>query len=1063
MYALAYTFAAAYKALHGSEADDELRQNLSDSSHIVTYLDGAILGATQSLSGAASSIATWVGMELIKGYVQEQASDAQERMLEDLRLVHSEIENLDPSSSIGDLADTIQSTFVAMDVPSSKRDLAKSALTEVQTMIPDELPSDFPYTQVIVLADVVDDSIANSVRGNRVLYWFDPSGSATQFAMIGHLRSHVEASSLAGPENQQAGDQITSAGFVLGAGAGVLGYGAVKVGAFFGGMVVGSLLVQAPAFGLGAGAFTTVAGLFEVVDIYRDEAVYPYYVYDLHMEALYNAHLELDAEVQCAEGMRDYLEDLLGQSSAWPSLAIDRVQLDDVITQEQLSQVEVSGEINIRNTGSLEGKVNAFLVVEGLNRTLNPSFIAYWMLEDPFTLNGGISGVIPVQFQVPTADGLPQLETYRVHLYVSLGPEVQEVEFDWKVGQMATVDLLNTQTRQVPLSGELSEGEWATATYRTGSSTRTVVFRMEYPGSDFNFHVYDAVGNHVGWTPNGDESNIPGAVYSGSDTNPEVVIIDSPGEESYTVSVHAVQVSRASEHFSVSVTEIPEYPPLLAVCPSPLYIQIAGELEVNANLRVWEQGGHQSLTGISASCSSLVGPLECNIPGERISVSLGATDLMPAEATTADVNILLFTGLPDGDYKGTVNFSWGAGLAEIPIILTLTGPGEAPLANAGPDRVVECACNGTIGTRVTLDGSASTDPDGDPLTYIWTGPFVEGNVTGPRPTVTLSDGCPGNYMITLVVNDGNQDSPADEVVITLAAWLTSPVEAVDMCGNVSITNDFSTFPYQCGKTGSVTVTWTATDDIGNPNSCSATFTIEDPTAEVTYDGDLLVSTDGNTAVSAYLAATLRDGDANALEIDDEWVTFTLVGEGDEPKIVATARSENGVARVLKVLEPAIYEIQASLHCSGLIASAILVVYNPDGGFATGGGWIIPEDDGLNTHPDERANFGFKAKYKQDSPTGHLEFRYSDGFIDLKSTSIDQLVITGGKIVQFKGWASVNKVDGHWFFVKAIDNGEPGSSDTFEIKIWAPGVDPEGDPTERAGGVLQGGNIVVQTK
>lgn len=73
------------------------------------------------------------------------------------------------------------------------------------------------------------------------------------------------------------------------------------------------------------------------------------------------------------------------------------------------------------------------------------------------------------------------------------------------------------------------------------------------------------------------------------------------------------------------------------------------------------------------------------------------------------------------------------------------------------------------------------------------------------------------------------------------------------------------------------------------------------------------------------------------------------------------------------------------------------------------------------------------------------------------------MITGGKIVQFKGWASVNGEDGHWFFVKGIDNGERGTNDVFDIKIWAPGDSIDGDPTERAGGTLQGGNIVVHTK
>jgi hypothetical protein len=90
-----------------------------------------------------------------------------------------------------------------------------------------------------------------------------------------------------------------------------------------------------------------------------------------------------------------------------------------------------------------------------------------------------------------------------------------------------------------------------------------------------------------------------------------------------------------------------------------------------------------------------------------------------------------------------------------------------PVADAGADQVVECACNTTQGTKVTLDGTGSYDLDGNPLTFKWTGPFVESPTYGPTPTVILEDGCPGEYVITLVVNDGTEDSEPNEVVITV--------------------------------------------------------------------------------------------------------------------------------------------------------------------------------------------------------------------------------------------------------------------------------------------------------
>jgi len=89
------------------------------------------------------------------------------------------------------------------------------------------------------------------------------------------------------------------------------------------------------------------------------------------------------------------------------------------------------------------------------------------------------------------------------------------------------------------------------------------------------------------------------------------------------------------------------------------------------------------------------------------------------------------------------------------------------VADAGPDQVVECMCNTEEGTKATLDGTGSHNADGGLLTYTWTGPFVESPLYGATPIVTLENGCPGDYVITLVVNDGIESSEHNEVLITV--------------------------------------------------------------------------------------------------------------------------------------------------------------------------------------------------------------------------------------------------------------------------------------------------------
>ena len=92
-------------------------------------------------------------------------------------------------------------------------------------------------------------------------------------------------------------------------------------------------------------------------------------------------------------------------------------------------------------------------------------------------------------------------------------------------------------------------------------------------------------------------------------------------------------------------------------------------------------------------------------------------------------------------------------------------PAARPVANAGPDQTVQ-------GTYVYLNGGGSTSSRPAPLTYRWSlssapaGAAASIGSSSSSSTTLYADGA-GVYVVTLVVNDGCQDSLADSVTITL--------------------------------------------------------------------------------------------------------------------------------------------------------------------------------------------------------------------------------------------------------------------------------------------------------
>lgn len=285
------------------------------------------------------------------------------------------------------------------------------------------------------------------------------------------------------------------------------------------------------------------------------------------------------------------------------------------------------------------------------------------------------------------------------------------------------------------------------------------------------------------------------------------------------------------------------------------------------------------------------------------------------------------------------------------VSIVVASVNDIPVANAGPDQSI------TPLATVTLDGSLSSDPEGDPLTYTWR--QIDGAVTtisdDNTAIATLSPIKVGVSIFELTVSDG-ESSATDTVTVTVLN--ASPVVTVDedrhadpnteisvacsatdanqdnitynwsRVGNSPVVTNFTTDNNRLTmlvplNSGEQRIDWkcTATDENGASDSKIVGITINSVAPNAYAGEDITVNdntevtltclgTDANGGPLAYVWEQIRGDDVN-LSITNNIATFTsgnesgslefacmvTDGEGnsdvDEVGVMVTKRSGTG--------------------------------------------------------------------------------------------------------------------------------------------------------------------------
>ena len=382
-------------------------------------------------------------------------------------------------------------------------------------------------------------------------------------------------------------------------------------------------------------------------------------------------------------------------------------------------------------------------------------------------------------------------------------------------------------------------------------------------------------------------------------------------------------------------------------------------------------------------------------PGQSVTVTITLPSPVPMGSlwwkvnTTAENNTWysLPIGSDNGDNVVTITLTdGGPGDNDGVVNGIIVDPSGIGIPSAPPNLLPVANANGPYtgyeGSPITFDGTASYDSDGTIVSYEWD--FEYDGVTfntdsiEQKPSYTWFDDYAGTVALR-VTDDDDAVSPIYTTTVT--------VRNVDP---TVVSIDAPLEPVQVDTTVTVRATFT---DPGSGDTQTAEWDWGDeftPTGG-TFEGYTIIGSHKYTTPGVYtIKLTVTDDDGGSGEaVTEEYV----------------------------------------------------VVYDPIGGFVTGGGWIDSPPGAHVANPNDlggKANFGFVSKYKkgQQTPTGNTEFQFKAGNLNFHSDSYEWLVIAGHKAM-YKGNGTINGDGNFGFMLSAIDEKLTPSTDVdmFRIKIW----------------------------
>jgi len=174
-----------------------------------------------------------------------------------------------------------------------------------------------------------------------------------------------------------------------------------------------------------------------------------------------------------------------------------------------------------------------------------------------------------------------------------------------------------------------------------------------------------------------------------------------------------------------------------------------------------------------------------------------------------------------------------------PDTVTISTGNSAAVSNAGTDQTA------LVNDTVLLDGSGSSDVDGDLLTFMWS--FVArpggsnaalSNTTVVKPTFDVD--VAGTYSVRLIVNDGTVDSVSDTVTISTENSAPAAKAGADQAVQVTDTVQLDGSGSSDADGDSLTYNWSLVSKPGGSSAALSDLKAVKPTFDVDVAGSYMV-------------------------------------------------------------------------------------------------------------------------------------------------------------------------------------------------------------------------------